>query len=165
MRYCVVCDAPMAGCNESPLCVECLDAGATVTNYGWFDVVVSDTNDTDKVVMKTPSGQVVVFDVDVGPMEIEQHGHTHSTHTDAVSYRAGDIDFDVREDSHYKALVIEPNDFITANNLGWCEGNIIKYICRHKRKGGADDIRKIIRYAEYILAHEYGQNGNEKVGE
>ena len=35
------------------------------------------------------------------------------------------------------------------------EGNVIKYITRHKAKNGAEDIRKAIHYCELILQLEY----------
>jgi hypothetical protein len=59
------------------------------------------------------------------------------------------------KDSHYKGFNIQPTDYIISNNLGWCGANIVKYASRHEFKGGADDIRKIIRYAEIILAEKY----------
>ena len=37
------------------------------------------------------------------------------------------------------------------------EGNIIKYISRHRNKNGAEDIIKIIHYAHLILELEYGE--------
>ena len=56
---------------------------------------------------------------------------------------------------HYKDMAIQPIDFIMGNNLNYAEGNVIKYISRHKVKNGAEDIRKAIHYCEFILASEY----------
>lgn len=53
--------------------------------------------------------------------------------------------------SHYKEMDIQPGEFIRANNLGWYEGNAVKYICRHKLKGGREDIEKAIHYLELAL--------------
>ena len=39
--------------------------------------------------------------------------------------------------SHYKDMVIQPVEFITANDLRFLEGYVIKYICRHHAKNGA----------------------------
>ena len=58
--------------------------------------------------------------------------------------------------SHYKDQKIQPIEYILKNNLNFCEGNIIKYITRHRHKGKANDIRKIIHYAQLILELEYG---------
>jgi len=52
--------------------------------------------------------------------------------------------------SHYQ-LPIQPIDYIVKNNLGYREGNVIKYVSRHKTKNGAEDIKKAIHYLEMIL--------------
>lgn len=31
---------------------------------------------------------------------------------------------------HYKNMAIQPAEFILKNDLAFCEGNVIKYICR-----------------------------------
>ena len=36
--------------------------------------------------------------------------------------------------NHYKDMSIQPIEFITKNGLGFCEGNVVKYISRHKNK-------------------------------
>ena len=59
---------------------------------------------------------------------------------------------------HYKDCKIQPIDYIMENNLTFCEGNALKYITRHRRKGdGAKDIHKAIHYLEMILEVEYGE--------
>jgi hypothetical protein len=57
--------------------------------------------------------------------------------------------------NHYKDMAIQPVEFITANNLGFLEGNVVKYICRHQAKNGAEDIKKAIHYCEMLLATKY----------
>ena len=43
--------------------------------------------------------------------------------------------------THYKECKIQPVEYIHANGLGFLEGNIVKYITRHRTKGeGALDI-------------------------
>ena len=59
--------------------------------------------------------------------------------------------------SHYAEMTIQPIEFITANGLDFLQGNIIKYICRHRNKNGADDIKKAIHYCELLLQMEYGE--------
>ena len=58
---------------------------------------------------------------------------------------------------HYD-LPIQPLEYIHANQLGYIEGNIIKYATRHKKKNGVEDIKKIIHYCELLLELEYGEN-------
>ena len=66
--------------------------------------------------------------------------------------------------THYTKCGIMPITYIRANNLDFFEGNIIKYITRHKDKNGAEDIRKVIHYAEMILEDVYGyKNGQPPV--
>ena len=56
--------------------------------------------------------------------------------------------------THYKSD-IECWDYIIANNIGYLEGNVIKYVTRHKSKGGRADILKAIHYLEKILEVQY----------
>ena len=57
--------------------------------------------------------------------------------------------------THYKSNGIQPAEFIHKNKLNWCEGNIVKYTCRHNKKNGKDDIEKVIHYALMLLEEEY----------
>jgi hypothetical protein len=59
---------------------------------------------------------------------------------------------------HYSRFVIQPGEFISKNNLGWFEGNVIKYVCRHPFKNGVEDIRKAIHYLQLILKWTYNTN-------
>jgi hypothetical protein len=59
--------------------------------------------------------------------------------------------------SHYKDCAIQPVDYIVENNLDFLEGNVVKYITRHRTKGGIEDIKKVIHYAELILEKKYGK--------
>lgn len=52
--------------------------------------------------------------------------------------------------NHYN-LPIQPIDYIVKNNLGYREGNVIKYVSRHKNKNGKEDILKAIHYLEMII--------------
>ena len=60
--------------------------------------------------------------------------------------------------NHYASMKIQPVEFIAANNLGFLEGNIVKYVCRHHAKNGAEDIKKAIHYCELLLETTYGTN-------
>ena len=53
--------------------------------------------------------------------------------------------------SHYKDLPIQPIEYILANDLPFCEGNIVKYVTRWKQKGGRQDLEKVIHYAQLLL--------------
>lgn len=53
--------------------------------------------------------------------------------------------------SHYKDMVIQPVEFIERNNLGFCVGNVIKYVCRYKSKNGIEDLQKAKHYLEILI--------------
>ena len=52
---------------------------------------------------------------------------------------------------HYKKLKIQTWDYIWANNLGYMEGNIIKYVTRWKDKGNEKDLLKAKHYLDKLL--------------
>lgn len=58
--------------------------------------------------------------------------------------------------NHYSDLPIQPIRYIYDNNLGFIEGNIVKYITRHSNKNGGEDVEKVIHYAKLLLKLEYG---------
>ena len=51
---------------------------------------------------------------------------------------------------HYKNFKIQPIEFITANNLNFIQGCVIKYICRFDKKNGNEDLDKVIHYCELL---------------
>lgn len=58
--------------------------------------------------------------------------------------------------THYKQFAIQPSEFIHKNKLGFLEGNIIKYVCRHGVKHGREDLEKARHYIDLLLEFEYG---------
>jgi len=56
--------------------------------------------------------------------------------------------------SHYQHFPIQPVEFSIANGLGFCEGNVIKYVCRYKMKGGKEDLLKAKHYIELLMESE-----------
>lgn len=66
------------------------------------------------------------------------------------------------KDGHYHKCKIEPIEYILANGLGFCEGNIVKYITRYKDKGKPlDDLRKIKVYVDYLIDNITDKNNGE----
>ena len=55
---------------------------------------------------------------------------------------------------HYKNMAIQPIEYIQANNLGFLEGNIVKYVSRWKSKGGVEDLKKARHYINLLIEHE-----------
>ena len=61
--------------------------------------------------------------------------------------------------SHYKNGKIQPIEYSERNNLSTCQGNIVKYITRHKEKNGVDDLAKVVHYALLEALFVYGEDG------
>lgn len=59
---------------------------------------------------------------------------------------------------HYLKASIQPWDYIKANNLGFFEGNIIKYITRWRAKDGLQDLKKARHYLDELIKSV--ENGN-----
>lgn len=57
---------------------------------------------------------------------------------------------------HYKKYEIQPTEFCVKNNIGFLEGNVIKYVLRHADKNGLQDIEKAIHYLELLKEYKYG---------
>jgi len=64
----------------------------------------------------------------------------------------------VEHPSHYTQGKIEVIDFIRDQKMNYCEGNIIKYVCRYKFKNGLQDLKKAERYLKWMI-EEYEKNG------
>jgi hypothetical protein len=56
--------------------------------------------------------------------------------------------------THYKNNAVQPWDYIIANDLPYLEGNIVKYITRWRKKGGIDDLRKVLHYTQKLIEVE-----------
>jgi hypothetical protein len=52
---------------------------------------------------------------------------------------------------HYKEKSIQPWDYIAANELGYFEGNIVKYVSRWQNKGGVKDLQKARHYLDKLI--------------
>ena len=60
--------------------------------------------------------------------------------------------------NHYSRYDIQPVDFIIANNLDWCEANVVKYITRWKNKNGVEDLRKAEHYIQLLIERELDES-------
>lgn len=67
----------------------------------------------------------------------------------------GDDPLNVQVDgNHYKDLRIQPVEYIHANEIGYFEGNVIKYVTRWRAKGGIRDLEKAKHYIELLIGLE-----------
>jgi hypothetical protein len=59
---------------------------------------------------------------------------------------------------HYKTKAIQPVEYIHANGLGFCEGNVVKYVTRWRDKNGVKDLEKARHYLDILIQLE-SRNG------
>lgn len=52
---------------------------------------------------------------------------------------------------HYASQAIQPIHYIFENNLGFCEGNVIKYVTRYQKKNGVEDLKKARHYLDMLI--------------
>lgn len=64
---------------------------------------------------------------------------------------------------HYSKFVKQPIEFILDFKLDFIQGNIVKYVLRHKFKNGKQDLEKALSYSK--LAEEKKLNKVRNLGE
>jgi len=60
----------------------------------------------------------------------------------------GDV---INSPSHYRHSGLETIDVIEDWELGYHEGNVIKYLSRWKKKGGVEDLKKAQWYLQRLI--------------
>jgi hypothetical protein len=68
--------------------------------------------------------------------------------TDRWTNELGDV---IMKPKHYTQGGIEPIDFITANKMDFCQGNVVKYVTRFKFKNGLEDLKKAEFYIKKLI--------------
>lgn len=63
---------------------------------------------------------------------------------------------------HYTRFVIDPIEYCNKNGIGFCAGNVIKYVSRYDAKGGIEDLDKAEEYLRRMRKH-YAEKQSEKV--
>ena len=63
---------------------------------------------------------------------------------------------------HYKKYPIQPFEYNQKNGLRYCEGNVVKYVTRHRDKYGKEDLLKAIHYINLLIELEYGPSSTKK---
>ncbi len=55
---------------------------------------------------------------------------------------------------HYRSMKIQPIEYIHANNIPFAEGTVIKYVSRHRAKGGIADLEKARHVLDLLIELE-----------
>lgn len=53
--------------------------------------------------------------------------------------------------SYYIGSKIQVSEFIAEFDLNYFEGNVIKYVTRHRHKNGLEDLKKAQWYLSYLI--------------
>jgi len=64
---------------------------------------------------------------------------------------------------YYKKGNIEVTDFILDQSMSFLEGNIVKYLVRHKEKSGIDDLRKARWYLNKLIEEQLKHGEENKL--
>jgi DNA-directed RNA polymerase subunit RPC12/RpoP len=96
-----------------------------------------------------PTKPKTLKDIVVGKAEVEPTRDLPDRAADPFSEQVGG--------DHYKALAIQPIEYCQRNGLSYCEANVVKYVTRHRFKGGSQDILKAIHNLQLLLKMEYPQ--------
>lgn len=64
---------------------------------------------------------------------------------------------------HYKLRPIQPIEYSERNGLSMSQGNIVKYITRHKEKNGVEDLAKVVHYALLEAYFVYDVKGSTEL--
>tara|TARA_B100001964_G_C13998441_1_gene493875 strand:- start:232 stop:459 length:228 start_codon:yes stop_codon:yes gene_type:complete len=64
---------------------------------------------------------------------------------------------------YYKKGNIEVTDFILDQSMSFLEGNVVKYLVRHKEKSGIDDLRKARWYLDKLIEEQLKHGEENKL--
>lgn len=129
------------GVNESRTCYYLLDG--TYSNYSYFKIVNYTIIPSTQIADLEPKKS---SDWVLAPEEIE----AMNKNVKASETQIGG--------SHYSDMAIQPIEFIHKNNLSFIQGNIIKYVCRYKDKGGIQDLNKAKHCIDLLIELEEENN-------
>jgi hypothetical protein len=121
------------------------DVGSrVVTPNGKTGFVAQVSNDLRLVTLYGPDGlRAPYFEHE---LKDEPVCDDHPNHSSPKEFQIGG--------NHYKDMVIQPIEYILKNKIGFAEGCIIKYVSRHRSKGGVEDLKKARHFLDLLIEHE-----------
>ena len=66
--------------------------------------------------------------------------------------------------SHYADCAIQPADYAIANGFNYYECIVLRYITRHRNKGGRQDLEKAIHCLQLMIENEYAEKSAVEFG-
>ncbi len=75
----------------------------------------------------------------------------------------GDTLMNIISPDYYKKGNIEVTDFILDQSMSFLEGNIVKYLVRHKEKSGINDLRKARWYLDKLIEEQLKHGEENKL--
>lgn len=66
--------------------------------------------------------------------------------------------------SHYQTAGVQHVTFCQRNRIPWCEACAVKYLMRHRKKNGKQDLEKAKHYLELLINEDYIQSQFEPIG-
>lgn len=127
----------------------------------WYEIESFSLEYRDKWAKKV--WELEVDEVLVLGGDLIDDGHTTSSHKKDLENTPFNP-LDVQEGgSHYKDRGIQPVEYTEANKLNFQQGNVVKYITRHKEKNGVEDLGKVVHYALLEAYFTYGIEGSTKL--
>ena len=63
---------------------------------------------------------------------------------------------------HYSKLVIQPVEYIVANNLDYLQCSVIKYVTRYKDKNGLEDLKKAEHFLQMLKSEWSNKHAKQK---
>lgn len=84
---------------------------------------------------------------------IKESAVKESLTTEPATHKTSALDTQEGGD-HYKLMKIQPVEYILANNIGFAEGSIIKYVSRWKNKNGIQDLKKARHFLDILIEQE-----------
>ena len=61
--------------------------------------------------------------------------------------------------NHYQSKGVQHVQFCQVNRIPWAESCALKYLTRHRRKNGLQDVEKARHYVEFVVALDYDKEG------
>ncbi len=75
----------------------------------------------------------------------------------------GDTLMNIISPDYYKRGNIEVTDFILDQSMSFLEGNVVKYLVRHKEKSGINDLRKARWYLDKLIEEQLKHGEENKL--